>query len=295
MKIIETSQNKNDGLTQEDIDKATERLQSFFQRLTETSEKEKSSSRTIKDDGKHLTFQSKPDPNSPIDQIRKGKPLKIKTIFHAVEVEIKDQFGGVFTCEYHIRETIKSITNGLGKSYPTYSKADIEKTANLIGKDYEETKTELADNIAQRIFDMRLAVAKFFHDQLEPTLKTVLDDLITDAELKGLEKYGYQLARASDYEKVQKNYLQLRKKRVEIIKGKGRPKGSLIIDEAEFNQIIEKINGFIREIKNKNQNITKHAVAKKLYPQNSNPLQQINRFLKRYEITFQQIIDEFHS
>ena len=91
MKTPETNKRKNDGITQEDIDKAIERLVEFYS--TKKTQGGKSSVRKIKDDGKHLTIQLKPDPNSPIDQIREGKPIKIKTIFHAIEIEIKDQYG----------------------------------------------------------------------------------------------------------------------------------------------------------------------------------------------------------
>ncbi len=250
MKKFEISEKDDDGITQKDIDKAIERLESFYRNSTKQTKNEKSVVKKIKDDGRHLTILFKPEPHNPFDQIREGKPIEIKTIFHAVEVEIKDHFGGTFTCEYHIRETIQGILDHLPSFYPKYSKAEIEKLAKQFEKDYEKTKAILAHSIAQQIFELKGTVGGFFHSHLELTLKTVLEDLIVDAELAGLKKFDYQLSHASDYEKFQKKYLQLRRNRVKIIKDKGRPKGSKSIDETEFYQIIVKIYGFIEEIKN---------------------------------------------
>lgn len=286
------NQEETDGLTQKDVDEAIERLHSFYTSLTKQNVNDELPPRKIIDDGKHITIRLKQDPYSSIDQMREGKPIKVKTIFHAVEVRIEDEHGGDFTCEYHIRETVNKIIDCLIPLYPKYSKAHLEKIAKSTEKDYEEVKTAVADSIAQKVFEIRIAIAKFFHEQLEPTLKIVLEDLIVDAGLCGLEKYGYQLSHASDFEKFQGKYSKLRKKRIEIIKGKGRPKGASFLDKESLEKMIERIFGFISELKSKNQTVTKHAVARKLYPQNSNPLQQFDRFMKRYQITFQQIIDE---
>lgn len=212
------------AITQADIDETLGKLESYYRNLLNPTgnlpTRKRSRSRKVRDNGKYMILRTKPDPNSPINQIREGKPIKIKTIFHAVELELKDKFGGTFICEYYIQDTIKVITDGLAKAYPPITKSELEELAKQNNKSYEETKKLIAFSFAQNIFDMRTTVAKFFHDQLEPTLKIVLQDLIIDTELIGIEKYGYKLAKASDYEKVQKYYSQMRKQRMTILKGK---------------------------------------------------------------------------
>lgn len=290
MKRSTKHNSENDGLSQADIDKA---LESLYQNLGIAGKVEPSSK--VEDDGKYLTFQTKPFPESPINQIREGKPIKIKTVFHAIELSIEDQFGGTFTCEYYMRKTANHIADGLSELYPKYSKVELERAAKENGHTFEETKAAMAYYIAKQIFEIRGSVARFFHEQLEPTLKVVLSDLIVDAELCGLAKYGYKLVNASEYDKTQKAYNQMRRQRVTVIKGKGRPAGTLSIDEAIFNKFLEDSIAILSELESSCKRTTKHALARKLYPQNSNPLQQLNRFLKRYKITFEQLIQEFET
>jgi hypothetical protein len=71
-----------------------------------------------------------PIPDSPFDQFREGKPVKIKTIFHSVDVEIDDGSGGKFSATYEIKELVNKLTEFLKSSFPAYSKRQIEELAN---------------------------------------------------------------------------------------------------------------------------------------------------------------------
>lgn len=284
---------ENDGLTQEDIDKALDSLYRILG-IIPGKIKPKTWSKA-EDDGKWLTFQTIPYPESPIPKIRDGEPIKIKTVFHAIELKIEDQFGGVFECEYYMRKTANHIADGLSKVYPRISKAELEKAARENGRTYEEAKTAAAQFIAERIFEIRGTVAKFFHDHLESTLKVVLSDLIIDAELCGMERYGYKLATVAEYDQTLRAYTQLRRNRVDIIPGKGRPQGSTPTSWAELDRFLKQCSVCYDDLKINNKRVSKHALARKMYPNNSNASQKLTRFLNRYQITFDQVIEECES
>lgn len=104
------------------------------------------------------------DNDSPFDKIRRGEPIRIKTIFHSVDVEIEDKFGGKFSSTYEIIEAVDKLTDFLRTSFPNYTKQYIEQLAKDSGESYEETKSILIKSTAKRIFDGRIAIAKFFHN-----------------------------------------------------------------------------------------------------------------------------------
>lgn len=141
-----------------------------------------------------------------------------------------------------------------------------------------------------------MAIGRFFHDELEKTLKIVIDDLIRDAELYTLSQFEYKLASASEFDKKSsKEYQKIRKQRVNVLSGKGRPQGKSLSKE-EFKNFIKQIEDIFRELEAKKQKITKTAVARKFYIGHSNPVQQLNRFFKRYDfVTFDIMLQNYRD
>ncbi len=180
-KLGAVARKADDEITLEDLEKALENLYQFYRQLS-TPRKDDERPIKFEDDGHYLTIQTLPVEGNPIDQIRRGEPIKMKFVFHSVDTEIEDQFGGKFSSAYEIIKPVNELTEFLKTSFPNYSKQDIEKLTKETGKSYEETKSRLVEYTAKQIFDGRIAVAKFFHKEVEEILKIVIDDLLTDAQ-----------------------------------------------------------------------------------------------------------------
>ena len=273
-------------LTQHDIDLA---IAKFERSLRSPGAKPK---KPPTDDGKYLTIQFEPFPESEIPKIRDGEPIRIKTVFHAVELSFEDGYGSKFTCEYAVRPAVFGIAAQVAKSYPKYLVRDIEELAADLGISYKETKELLANQIARQTFIIRAKIGRFLHNELEKAIKLILNDLHLDAFAMGLSSYGYTLADSKDIEKTFGSYMRLRRGRIADVKHRGRPKGSKKFDPIEVEQMVVRVAEIEDRLEKKGSRITKNAIARGLYPQNSNALQQLNRFLTRYGISFTDLIGE---
>lgn len=294
-KIGKIPRHSNAEITQEEIDEAVKNRYESFRNLSAPN-KDDIKPIKVEDDGHYLTIQMPPFKDSPIDQIRRGEPIRIKTVFHSVDVEIEDEFGGKFSSTYEIIDSVNKLTEFLNTSFPNYSKQDIERLAEESGKSYEETKNGLIQYTAEQIFEGRIAIAKFFHKEVKEILKIVIDDLITDAQFYAMSLFGYRLVDGTDFGKrLPKFYEKKRKERIKIISGKGRPQGKSLSRE-EHDNFIEQIKNAFQELETKRQKITKTAVARKIYTGHSNPVQQLNRFFKRYDfINFNEILQNYQK
>ncbi len=208
----------SEGITQEDIDAA-------FYYLTNLPYGNSKNPPQVVDDGKYIIFQHEPDPNSPYEYIREGRPLKIKTAVHAIEGEIEDVHGGKLSYSYAANKTSGGLLNLYRENFPSVSKTDIEFYASATGKEFATAKKDAALNIARKCMIARLEMARFLHEQLEPTLQIVLNDLINDAFLFGSRALGQLVDGAKQMERINKPYLNHRKERIKNIRNAGRQKG----------------------------------------------------------------------
>lgn len=291
---LSIKRDSNDAITQEDVDKAIETLQELLSQLAKNKDDNKSF-RKLEDDGHYLIIQGSPIKDSSITQFKEGKPIKIKTVFHSVDVEIKDSYGGTFSCTYEIREPVNTIADFLKKSFPKYSEEHIKRFAQQNGETYDETKKRLIFGIAEKIYFGRMAIGGFFHNELKKVIEIVIEDFIKDAELFALSEFGYKLSNAKQFDKINDNdYQKLRKQRIKVINGKGRPQGKSLTQE-EFDDFLGRFNKVVQELETRKRKITKNAVARKLYIGHSNPVQQLNRFFERYEVTFETVFEEYQN
>ncbi len=92
-------------------------------------------------------------------------------------------FGGRFSCTYEIKPTIESIADFLKTIFPKLSEKQIAEVAKESGETYEEAKSKLIFVFAEKIFFGRMAIGKFFHSELEKTLKIAIADLVSDVKI----------------------------------------------------------------------------------------------------------------
>lgn len=274
-------ENSENVITQEEVDKALQTIYDILQYSSTIQEDEEENLEKIEEDRHNLTFPS-------------GD--KVKTVFHSVDLEIEDIYGGKLSCTYEIRPTVEKIVDFLKTIFPKVTKEQIAEITGESGENYEEARKKLIYIFAEKIFYGRMAIGRFFHDELEKTLKIVIDDLIRDAELYTLSQFEYKLASASEFDKKSsKEYQKIRKQRVNVIVRKGRPQGKSLSQE-ELDNFLKQIETVFRELEAKKQKITKTAVARRLYIGHSNPVQQLNRFFERYDfVGFDEVLQNYKN
>jgi len=281
------------GIDKKDIDKAIKSLIRYIATSGKTKN-EKQNSREITDNGKHIFFHYELDPNSPYDQIREGKPIQIKTVFHAVEGEIEDSFGGKLSYTYSMKATAGGLYDSYRQNFPSVSKSDIDEYAKVANKDFAAAKKEITFNIAERCILDRIELAKYLHTELEPTLKIVLGHLIDDALLSVFSGFTQAINGSQQLERTLKPYLNYRKERTKIVRRPGRQKGFKEEVYPEDGEIIKrKVLSAMQKLSVKGYG-AKEKVAKELYPNEfSNPHQKLDRKLKSFGFSYQEILNEF--
>lgn len=286
-------QNEELAITEKDMQEARESFQKLLSEFREIGNIGKAS-------------QSNKEPNEIEDnddymiiKLRGGREfrgqnsIKMKTIFHSVEVKFEDRDAGVFTCNYNIRNALSRLNEWILDKYPPTTSRDIQRIADARQISFDVAKKQIALAYAEAEFWMRIEMAKFLHEQLEPALKIVIGDLVEDAALYGLSRYGCKLANAKDFDKTTKGYTGLRKKRTHIITDVGK-RGKAPISLQEFTSFVEMIFTKMGELESAGKKITPNAVARKIIgDKHSNPLKAFKDKLRRYEVTFEELKEDY--
>lgn len=212
--------------------------------------------------------------------------IKLKTVFHSIEVEIEDYHGGTLKANYNIRKTIDGLHKWLLSNYPDVTVEEIQDYARQNKTSYDEAKKVLAFSIAENEMWIRLDMARFLHEQLEPTLKLVITDLLEDAALFGYSRYGGKLANPKQLEKAAKSYVEMRKKRSKAIRSRGeRGKASVSSDDA--HEFMLSVMTTMNDLEQAGRNITANAVARKIIgDKHTNPLKAFKDKLAKFNYTF---------
>jgi hypothetical protein len=276
---------KRTGLTQDDIEKARERFAAFLSAAVRHQEK-LLESRKDEDEGlvrndDYIEIRLKDG------KLFKGQNvIKLKTVFHSVEVTVKDHHGGILKAHYDIRNTISGLYDWILDKYPPTSVADIQKFAREKNISYDDAKKEIALVIAEAEYWIRIAMARFLHEELAPTLKLILNDLIDDASLFGLSRYGCKLEDARDIDKSCAKYVKLRKNRSNIVRHRGERGRSFLSDEDAYNYVV-KVVATMEELEKSGKKITANAVARKMIDnKHTNPLKAFKDMLNKCGVTF---------
>jgi hypothetical protein len=226
-------------------------------------------------------------------EIHGQKIVKMKTVFHSVEVDVEDRYGGVLNCTYNIKNTISGLHGWLQDKYPPATVNDIQRIADEEGISFDLAKRRLALTIAEAEIRIRIEMARFLHEQLKPTLQIVLSDLVEDAAMYGLSLYGCKLDKADDFDQVTKSYAQYRKKRANIIRSIG-DRGKARVSSEEVDEFIRSVLRTMGELKDSGRRITNNAVARKIIGStHTNPLKAFKDKLKKYGLTFEGLKEEF--
>ena len=135
-------------------------------------------------------------------------------------------------------------------------------------------------------------MGRFLHDQLEPALKMMLDDLVEDASLYGFSQYGGKLVDPKVVDRMSRSYIQLRKKRTNMVGGVGK-RGKAPISVEDVVRFMEEVLTKMKELEEAGSRITPNAVARKVIGiRHSNPLKAFKDKLKKYDITFDDLKNE---
>lgn len=273
-------------LTEEEIKEARRQFHNLLQIMVTAGKKSASTTSTSNSELRNNDYYFEAE-------LRDGRKMKLKTVFHAIEVSIEDKHGGVFKCSYHMRDTVDRLYEWLWDQYPRVTVDEIQSMADERKISFDEAKKSMALSIAETEFWIRINMARFLHEQLEPTLKIVLSDLVEDASLFGISHYGIKLVNPKDIDRVSKDYIQLRKKRTNIIEGVGKRRKAPVPAE-EVIQFIKTVVATMRELENASKKITSNAVARKVIGYNhSNPLKAFKDKLNRYHLTFDGLKEEY--
>lgn len=283
----------SEAITQEDIDAA-------FDYLTSLPYPNGKKPPQVVDGGKYLIFQHEPDPNSPYEYIREGRPLKVKTAVHAIEGEIEDVCGGKLSYSYAPGKALDGLLNSYRENFPSVSKTDIEFYASATGKDFAAAKKQIALTIARKCMIARLEMAQFLHEQLEPTLQIVLNDLFDDAFLFGSRGLGQLVDGAKQMEQINKPYLNHRKKRIENIKNAGRQKGEkdqVYPQDCELfkRQVLSAMQKVAAEGKIQKGKIADHLWSDIRCGNIGGGHQKLARKLKKHGLDYDEILEEFYE
>jgi hypothetical protein len=288
MEFLDAMTDERSPLTEEELNEARKQFNSFL-RMTAAAGKKRASAT----DTSTSSSESRNNDYHMEVTLTDGREVKLKTIFHAIEVSIEDKRGGVFKCSYHMRNTVDSLYEWILDKHPDVTVDEIQRMADEEKKSFAEMKKLLAFSIAESEFWIRMKMARFMHEQLQPTLEMVLADLVEDTALYGMSEYGYKLTNPKDLEKDAKAYISLRKKRSNIIEGIGKRKKALISTE-EISEFIEKVFASMQELDSAGKKITSHAVARKVIGANhSNPLKAFKDKLKKYGFVFEDMKEDY--
>src|ERR1041385_4029487 len=251
--------------------------------------------------GKKLT---PPDPSMPSFESRNndyylettlkdGRTIKLITVFHAIEETVEDIYGGVLKCSYHMKDTVDGLYKWILTQYPHATVEEIQSYADERNISYEEAKKTIAIIIAEKEYWIRIEMARFLHEQLEPTLQIILADLVTDASMFGVSQYGTKLVDPKDINRMCKGYIQLRKKRSNMVEGVGK-RGKERVPVDEVLQFMEMVFTKMSELEEAGRKITPNAVARKVTGHNhSNPLKAFKDKLNKYALTFDDLKNEY--
>lgn len=216
----------------------------------------------------------------------------MKAVFHAIEENLEDGYGGVLKCTYHVRDTIDGLFKWILDKYPRATVDEIQDIADEQGTSFEEAKRSVAFAIAEREIWIRVKMGRFLHDQLEPALKMMLTDLVEDAGLYGFSQYGSKFVNPKDVDRMCRGYIQLRKKRTNMVEGVGK-RGKAPIPVEDVIRFMEIVFTKMRELEEAGSKITPNAVARKVIGiRHSNPLKAFKDKLKKYDITFDDLKNE---
>jgi hypothetical protein len=273
-------------LTEEEIKEARRQFHNFLQIMTAAGMKRASTTSTDSGELKNNDYYFE-------GSLKDGRKMKFKTVFHAIEVSIDDKHGGIFKCSYNMRNTVDRLYEWLWDQHPDLTVDEIQSIADERKITFDEAKKSLALSIAETEFFIRIHMARFLHEQLEPSLKIVLNDLIEDASLYGVSHYGVKLVDPKDIDRASKDYIQLRKKRTNIIEGVGKRRKASVPAE-EVIKFIKNVVAAMRELENAGKKITSHAVARMVIGYNhSNPLKVFKDKLNKYHLTFDGLKGEY--
>lgn len=228
-------------------------------------------------------------------EIHGKREIKIVTVFHPVSVKVEDQYGGILECKYSHKKTVGELYDWMLDKYPRATAAEIQQLADTEGISFDEAKMRIALRIAEVEFFLRIEIAKFIHNQLEPTLKLVLDDLVEDAMFYGLSTYGYKLGSAKDFDKRTKEYIQFRKERTNFVRKKGQ-RGEAAVSAKEVARFIQMVFEKMEELDEARKRITPNSVARKAIGSNhSNPLKAFKDKLKKYGFSFDDLRNKYEK
>lgn len=274
-------------LNDNDVNEARRQLRNYFRLITAAKIKQASDA-----DPSTPSFESRNNDLYFETTLKDGRKVKLKAVFHAIEESFQDIHGGVFTCTYHVRDTIEGLFKWILDKYPHATVDEIQDVADELNISFDEAKRTIAFGIAEREIMIRVKMGRFLHDQLKPALEMMVTDLVTDAGLYGLSHYDIKLSNPKDFDRMSKDYTKLRKKRTNVIEGVGK-RGKATVSVEEAVEFMESVFTKMRELEHAEQKITPNAVARKVISHNhSNPLKAFKDKLKKYNLTFDNLKNE---
>jgi hypothetical protein len=274
-------------LSETDMHEARKKFQTFMRMVAAAGKK------LAPPDPSKPSFESRNNDYYLETTLKDGRTIKLRTVFHAIEETVKDVYGGVLKCSYHMRDTVDGLNEWMLTQYPHTTVEEIQSYADEKNIPYEEAKKRIALIIAEKEFRIRIEMARFLHEQLEPTLKIILADLVTDASMFGISQYGTKLANPKDINRMSKDYIKLRKRRSNMVEGVGK-RGKERVPVDEVLKFMEIVFTKMRELEEADRKITPNAVARKIIGYNhSNPLKAFKGKLNKYDLTFGDLRGEY--
>jgi hypothetical protein len=144
-------------------------------------------------------------------------------VFDPIKITFDDGNGGTFTCTYDIRGTLAS----LGKRFQELevaTEAEITAYAGSENISLEEAMARLSFRYVEAEIFSKLNAGRFLHDQLGPTLKEVIGELIDAAFMYGIKEYGMVLLEPTKiFEKLGRKHIKGLKQRSGLVPKPGRP------------------------------------------------------------------------
>ncbi len=166
-----------------------------------------------------------------LSRARKGKigtrpkigGKEVVFVFDPIKVSFDDGYGGVFTCTYDIRHTLADLSKQF-QEMENATEDEIETYANSENISRDEAMARLAFRYIEAEMLSKAKAGRFLHEQLEPTLKEVIGELIDAAFLYGIKEYGVELVEpAKVFEKIGRKHIKGLKQRSGLVPKPGRP------------------------------------------------------------------------
>ena len=166
-----------------------------------------------------------------MSKVRKDKVLtrpkihgkEVVFVFDPIKISFDDGEGGRFTCTYDIRGTLASLSKRF-QEMEGVTEEEVKSYAITENISVDEAMARLAFRYIEAEMSSKAKAGRFLHEQLGPTLKEVIGELIDAAFLYGLKEYGFELLEpAKAFEQLGRKHIKGLKQRSGLVPKPGRP------------------------------------------------------------------------